>query len=362
MNKTGGLALIFILVIFFSPQCIEEIPFESREGSELLVVNGRVSNLEEEHIVYLSRTVKYGVPPSPVTQAQVSLLESNQDAWEFFESSPGKYILPQGIFKANTGSTYFLKIVLQNGDEYQSDPELILPPITPDSVTWAVSKEPIKSKDGYTYSIDAIQLFIHTPLIENNKNIHLRWTAESAFQFSTLPACNPFKTVYTCYYSSAINPGNLYIYSNQEVGERRLSGIKIGYEAIDPNYKYMETHYFSVHQYRISEQAFDYYRKLDLVANQNGSIFDAIPASVQSNVHNIRHPSERVLGYFQAASASIIRLRLTSSDFKDKYVLMSKDLNLCGWRIGVPDSKYFEGCCNCGALPEPMILRPDWWQ
>lgn len=361
MMNIKWVPLLLVLVMVTTLQCIQEIPFEAGAGAELLVVNGGVSNLDEEHVVYLSRTVGYGVPPNPVSLAQVSLHDSNTASWNFFEVSPGKYILPKGVFIAGIGSTYFLKILLQNGEEYQSDPEMILPPIHPDRVSWDVGREPLKSKDGYTYSVDAVQLFIHTPLIAAGKETYLKWVTQSAFQFTTLPDCSPFRTVYTCYFNNPINPGNLYLYSNQEINASQLQGFKIGYEAIEPNYRFMETHYFSVYQYRISEQAFDYYRKLDLVANQNGSIFDAIPASVQSNVYNIHNASERVLGYFQSASASIIRLRLVPGDFKDKYALMSKDLNLCGWLRGAIDSKYFAGCCDCSALPDPIIEIPDWW-
>lgn len=360
MTRIWGTVLIIIL-LGASLRCIQEIPFAATEGAELMVVNGGITNLDEDHIVYLSRTVKYGVPPVPLTNCVVTLHESNTSSWQFFEPFPGKYVLPAGFFKATVGSVYYLKIILQNGDEYQSDPEMILPPVQPDSISWTVNREAIKSKDGFTTSIDAVQLFINTLLPENQKDTYLRWVTQSAYQFTTMPECSPFRTVYTCHYSKFINPGNLYIYDNHDIGENEVRQYKIGFEAIDPNYRFMETHYYSVYQYRISDKAYDYYRKLDLVANQNGSIFDAIPASIQSNVYNVRNESERVLGYFQAASAAVIRLRLVPSDFTGKYGLLSKEQNLCGWLRGAIDSKYFVGCCNCSALPDQEVTKPDWW-
>lgn len=87
------------------------------------------------------------------------------------------------------------------------------------------------------------------------------------------------------------------IYSNLEAGVTRVQDLDMGFENIFPEYRFVETHYYELYQYRISELAYEYFRKLRLVSEQNGTIFDPIPASVTSNVYNVNNPKEKSVGF-----------------------------------------------------------------
>lgn len=151
------------------------------------------------------------------------------------------------------------------------------------------------------------------------------------------------------------------IFSNKDEGQLRLLDFEIGNEPIEPEYQYFELHYYSVYQQRISEQAYEYFRKLRSVSEQNGTIFDPIPAYVQGNIYNIKNKNERVLGYVVVASIEVIREKINAAEVKEQYNLTSKEFNLCGWLQGVVGAPYFGGCCNCFEFDETIIVKPDWW-
>lgn len=354
-----AIQILFISILFLE-SCLEQFPYESNLKSESFVVNGGINNLKEDQVIHLSQTLAYGVPPTPITSAHVTVLENGNKEYQFNEGALGEYTLSKDDYKPMIGATYALKIKL-NDQTYMSEAEVLLPPVDPDSLTWNVGTETILSTTGLPRVIDKVLLQVHTSLPNGDKNLYLKWDVQTAFQFTTEPGCNPFKTTYTCYFGKGLHPSDLMIYSNADNGLKYLKNKQIGSESIDPDYQFVETHYYSVFQHRISAKAYEYYQRLRLISVQNGTIFDPIPASVQSNVFNVQDANSPVLGYFLVSSVSILRQRLVSSDFIGKYPLLSKDYNYCGWVVGGTAGPYFSPCCNCYDLPEPVIQKPDWW-
>ncbi len=351
---------IFLIAILFE-SCLEELPYGTTLRSQSFVVNGGVNNLKENQTIRLSKTLAYGVPPAPVSGAQVKVIENNTKEYLFSENKSGEYILNKDKYDPKIGATYAIRISY-NGQNYQSTPEEMLPPIVPDSITWTVKHETVLSSAGIPRVIDGVQLYVHTPILKGDKNINLKWDVQTAFQFTTITECNPFKTVYTCYFGKTLNPSQIRIYSNEDNGVSYLDGEDVGYENLEIGYQFLENHYYSVYQYRLSKFAFEYYRKLRLVSEQNGTIFDPIPASVNSNVYNPQNKSESILGLFQVASVAVIRKRVVESDFRGLHVLPTKNFDYCGWRNGNnPNSTYFPACCDCNQLKDPKISKPDWW-
>ncbi len=359
MNRRS-IGILTVLLVANLTSCIEEIPFASGKGFGTLVISGGINNLEEAQMVFLSKTDENGGASRPESFAQVKLVESTGRSWDFIEIREGQYILPAGTALTESGASYHIDCTLEEGIRYRSIPEKMLPPVQADSLHWQIGKETERIEDSYSYSIDAVQLFIHTGFAADQPETYLRWSVQSAFQFTTLPECNPFRTTVTCYFSEQLNPGQFFIHSNKDLSGGTLRNHPIGYESLEPNYRYSETHYFTVYQHRISQRAFEYYSRLNQVAVQNGSIFDPIPASVKGNVYRVDREDEKVLGYFQVSSVDLLRLKVVQADLAGKYQLLDKRNNLCGLYFGYSE-KYFEGCCNCYSIQFPIIDKPDWW-
>lgn len=353
----ASVALVLLIILGFTG-CLIEIPYDTTLRSEALVVSGGVNDLKENQTIYLSKTLAYGVPPDPQTGAKVTVIENNTKEYIFNEFQPGVYTLDKNKYDPKTGGTYFVRIEF-NGTIYQSEAETLMPRVIPDSVSWNVGLKTVISDIGLPREVDVLRVQVNTPLNNSEKKLFLKWDVLSSFQFTTMFECNQFHTVSTCYYSKSLNPSELKIFSNQDNGLSYLKNQEVAVETIFPDYQFVEIHFYSVYQHRISEQAFEYYRKLRLVSEQNGTIFDPIPASIHGNVYNTKDKNESVLGYFQVSSVSIIRKKIVSSDFQNIYPLLSKDYNYCAWvRIGGPR---FAPCCNCNLFPEKVVPKPDWW-
>ncbi|MEP7321645.1 MAG: DUF4249 domain-containing protein [Saprospiraceae bacterium] len=349
---------LILIISFGLASCLIEIPYDTTLKSQALVISGGVNDLKEDQTIYLSKTIAYGVPPDPQVGAKVKVLENNTKEYIFDEAQPGVYILNKNNYEPKTGATYFVRIEF-NGTTYQSDPETLMPRVVPDSLSWKVGQKTVISDIGIPRAVDVLRVQVHTPLNNSEKKLFLKWDVLSSFQFTTMFECNPFHTVFTCYYSKSLNPDELKIFSNQESTISYLRNQEVAIEDMEPNYQFGEIHYYSIFQHRISEQAYEYYRRLRLVSEQNGTIFDPIPASVHSNVYNTKDKNESVLGYFQVSSVSVIREKIVFSDFQGVYPLLSKDYNYCGWLRGL--GPYYSPCCNCFELPEPVVSKPNWW-
>ncbi|MBK6478729.1 MAG: DUF4249 domain-containing protein [Saprospiraceae bacterium] len=355
------LILLSLGVISGICSCLVELPFEPTLKVNNLVVNGTISNLKTDQHILLSRTVGVSQPPIPLAGAQVRLVENGSKVYSFLEQSAGDYVLPGDEYDPTMLATYQIKIDLFDGNQYQSDPDIMQVPVKPDSMTWTVGIHPVITSEGLIRNQDVVKVFANTSLPEGRKDLFLKWDLKSYFQFTTMPECNPFKILSYCYYGgNSLQPEEIKIYSNLEAGVTRVQDLDMGFENIFPEYRFVETHYYELYQYRISELAYEYFRKLRLVSEQNGTIFDPIPASVTSNVYNVNNPKEKVLGFFLVSSVEVIRKQLVAADFAGLYPLPDKVNNICGWLKGIPESVYFSACCDC-KLPEKRIPKPVWW-
>ena len=81
------------------------------------------------------------------------------------------------------------------------------------------------------------------------------------------------------------------------------------------DYSFHEKHYFTTYQSSITSDAHEYWREVDILANQTGSIFDTPPAEIKGNIFNVKDTEEKVFGYFQAANQTQDRFYLLPYDF-----------------------------------------------
>jgi hypothetical protein len=63
-----------------------------------------------------------------------------------------------------------------------------------------------------------------------------------------------------------------------------------------------------VNQYSLSEDEFHYWEKLQNISQNVGSLYDIIPANVNSNVICSQDPAQKVLGYFSVSAKSSKRI------------------------------------------------------
>lgn len=116
-----------LLACFAITACEEVIDIDLKDGGEVLVIEGNVSNTETTHFVKISKTVPFSSPntDNPQSNAKVTILEerssdSNFNGYpitpkaerDFTEVSPGTYRILN--YRASPGMKYTLTVALEN--------------------------------------------------------------------------------------------------------------------------------------------------------------------------------------------------------------------------------------------------------
>ena len=356
------IAILILSIICFS-RCVEEIPFKTQTGDDLLVVNGGFSNSEEAQEIILQKTAAYGSPPRSVLGAIIIVKNSKGESAFYNEKGDGKYVLEPKILRGVVGESYHLEIKLPNGQTYESEPEAMPGIVKPDSTFWDFGRETVIKKDGFSNSFDVVNIFVSTPLTSDGKEAFLRWRVDDAFEFETWRCCNLFKTISRCYFSKQNNPQTIQVVSSKEANAARTNKTRIAYEPIEPAYRFITRYYFSLFQHSITQKAYDYWQKTNVVANQNGSIFDRVPAYIKGNMFNKNNKEEQVLGYFEVSALSIKRLYILPYEIKRGYPIIVDIRYYCDELSAYDQQSYLGGCCNCLAKPYPngTYEKPEFW-
>lgn len=86
--------------------------------------------------------------------------------------------------------------------------------------------------------------------------------------------------------------------TNQKVGFINDDGLRFASQNVPGSKQY----YVEVEQYRISEDAYNFFDKVNTIASIDGEIFDPPPLSLRGNIFNVDNQSEVVIGFFGAFS------------------------------------------------------------
>ncbi|WP_345951674.1 DUF4249 domain-containing protein [Mucilaginibacter sp. PAMB04274] len=107
--------LLFILCGALLSACQKVIDIDVNTSTSQLVIEGNISNVRENQIIKISRSVAYtekNVYPA-VSGADVRVTDNLGNSWKFAETAPGQYAV---IMRGVTGRTYKMKVVVDGQD------------------------------------------------------------------------------------------------------------------------------------------------------------------------------------------------------------------------------------------------------
>lgn len=346
--------LTYCLMIFIATtNCVEPYDFQPKEASFHLVVDGGVTQADDINRIRLTASTQYSTTANArvIENAEIKLLNSKSEFEYLIYEEDGYYAHCGESLKIVVGESYYIEIKIGNKN-YRSDPQTLAMPIDPDSITYEVGHRIEINPNGNEVTYENINIFIHTPINTNGENSYLRWKTDESWSF-TEKQCNPLIIPKTCYMAGKINDDEIFIYSAEAITGTYLSDKLVAYKTISDRVEFIERHYFNVHQYILTKEAYDYWEKVVQIAHPSGDIFDLPPAPLSGNVYNINDKDEIVLGYFEVAAKSIVRIPLFRSDISP-FAVPTK--NYICWR-----TDYANVCCNCTAIESSTTERPDYW-
>lgn len=287
--------------------CIEQYKPDISKYEEILVVDGKLTNLPGPYTVRLSKSYKFEENKGlPVSGAQLEIIDNTGLEIELKETEKGTYITSDSAFRGEVGKSYKLQIK-ENDQVYESSFELLKEPIPVDSIYW----EYIKSENG-EYGIQLL-LNTHDP---KNKTRYYGWDYVETWKFAVPVDYPDHPDRRECYKSSANYFFNIATTINryEDVLERQPL------QFIGENINKLHIRYsIQVVQYVYNEQSYKYIKDLISVNQNQGTLFDPIPYSLKGNIRNLSNETLPVLGYFMVAGASERRIFIDKKELPKEY-------------------------------------------
>jgi hypothetical protein len=332
--------------------CLTPLDFEVENIGGRLVVSGQISPLEDRSIIQLGLTADTKRLPVPVSGATITLQDDVGTILSYSErdDKPGSYERTGGGIP---GRTYHITIGY-NGKTYESIPEKMPEKVGRDSLYYKFAEQTFVDYEGTVLTHQFLQGYSKSILPETTEHLYLRWSMEEVYIIVPTDFPDPFGSVPpSCFVTQQVDPQRVNLFNGSEVRTNVISEQLLFSRILDQSFH--TRHYFTVYQSSLSPEAFEYWRKANIVANQVGSIFDTPPAEITGNVRNVDDASEKVYGYFQAVNESYKRFFLVAADLP--YLLNA----YCEYSAERDFRTYPVECLNCLHPANSSYRRPDWF-
>ncbi|MFB9841902.1 DUF4249 domain-containing protein [Mucilaginibacter ginsenosidivorans] len=270
-----------------------------------LVIEGLINTGPDSTFIKLTRTVKLSdiAKPSGELNATVTIEGDNNSSYQLTEAGGGLYQSPP--LYLGTNAKYRLRVKTASNEEYLSD--FVEAKETPDidSVSYEVQNDGVQF---YVNSHDAA-----------NKTRYYRWDFDETWGYHAFARSYfkiggdgypelrvaPEDKIYGCYRS---NPGVQILtatttkLSQDVVLHQPLDFISQGSGKISHGYSLL------LRQYALTEAGYSYWENLKKNTEEIGSIFDAQPSELPSNIHCLSEPGKPVIGFVSASSVKSKRV------------------------------------------------------
>ena len=300
--------LIYSLFMLLMADCVQPYEPEIDKYENALVVDGIFSNLPGPYEVSLSRTFPYDADTCErVTGASVRIIDDLGNEIPLTEVSRGIYRSDSSGPNGQIGRSYKLSILTSDGNQYESDFQLLKSPIPIDSLYYKY--EPISKSD-----VKGVQVYLDTHDPENNTHYY-GWEFEETWEFHVPFITSAYPNSQICYRS--FNPKRILVGSSIDNNSDEILQHPLFYIDDQSNrlkYKYTAM----VRQYTLSETVYHYYKNLAGMNESTGSLFDPAPYTLSGNVKNINNEDEPVLGIFQVSAISSKRIFIKKSELPNE--------------------------------------------
>jgi len=351
LEKAGHNFSIPLLCGWLFASCLTPVDIRTEQIGNKLVVSGQISSIEDQNIIQLGRTATTERLPVPLSGGSITLFDDLGNTYSYKEdlSTPGTYILTGG--PGIPGRTYHIQIVLSTAEVYESKPEKMADTAGNISTHYEIAREEFTDAEGTVSTQPFAKIYANAGLLANH---YFKWHVEEVYLLSPTDFPDPFGTTPPpCFIIQNADPQRITLYNGTELSASSIHNLLVASRIMD--YSFWERHYFTTYQSSLTKAAFEYWDKINILANQTGSIFDTPPAQIKGNIFNVNDPSETVFGYFQAVNQTFDRFYMLNSDLP--FPLL--------WSTCTFDNRdyllYPQRCLACLSVRNSSYNRPNWF-
>jgi hypothetical protein len=336
--------------------CLSPFTIDIENAGGRVIISGQISTLADQNIVEIGVTADDARLPFPESNAIVKLHDDEGNIYDYYKNKDksGVYVLPEvsGI----PGKTYFIEVIMPNGDVYQSKVEKL--PVSNGELTthYEINSNSFIDLEGTLQTQPFAEVYATSKINYAEEKRYFRWHLEEAFMIleTAYPGARGLIPP-PCIIIQAAEPQRIVLLNGNEVNPELIENQLIGKRKV--NWAFYYRFYFNTYQQSITKEAYDYWRKVNILANQVGSIFDSPPAKIEGNVYNTS-TNNRTAGYFQASNTILDRILIHRFD------LPSELPSYCDYDIFRNSfvNPYPKECSDCLSIRNSSRERPFWFE
>jgi hypothetical protein len=374
MNRIGKLIIGLLM------GCIDPITFQVRDASGDLVVEAWIYDREGESFVKLSKTGAIGSNTGaerPVTNASVEVRDELNNLYLFQESTAGRYVPVNPLFKAEVGRAYVLKII-SDDVVFESDAEVMQESLEGSTLRVAYAPREFINASG-NVSFEILVDFLVDIARPPGSNVYYNYTWEGTYT-AISPFQNDWNECPTNNLPDDYEPDFSfdYCYITESGGENInvvstegfTGNIYLGHKlvSLNPNKRFLMRYSMLARQFSLSRRAYNYLKAIQEQSENVGGLFDPPPSIIPGNIRSVSNSDKKVFGYFFVSSVkefrdffenSFIPVRLAHYETCDCYP---------SWPECIPDIEpepdpdpVMPYCCDCRLIPNSTKVKPDYW-
>ncbi len=324
--------ILFLIVM----ACVDPLNVKLPGSERRLVVDGLITDQPGPYQVKLYYSNQLSsirlVPFDPVTLAQVSIFDDQNNKHVLTEITPGIYETNRDEFKGEIGRGYFLSIRTSDGREYKSDVQHMVASGEISNIYFEFETNNLLKEDYY------LKVFIDAKgALEEDNLFRWRWTtihktksyperqtkSTPGGEIPIPPLCSGY--VYqrgqlirvgdcTCCICWSYNYSDgAFVSHNEFVSENQFNKQFLGSIPVTSMH-FSDRYYIQVEQLSLSEEAYHFWSLVEKQQVGSTNLFQPNAIKIRGNVKNISNPDEEVLGFFGVSGVAIKSLYIQESE------------------------------------------------
>ena len=306
ITKLKKLILPFLFVPLFL-SCTERYSPKINGNFSILVVDGKISNENTPIQIRLYKTISMDSVTTrdsiiPESDAIINIFDDKGNSDVFQEIEPGLYQNESSSFRGDVGTTYWIKIITKDGLEFESEPEIMSPPVEITNIYGEDYKQYI-SKD---VERNAVKLYFDA-IDQSNSVSYIRWESNEGWEWQTpfhlnLPdsllfTSEPASICYRQKFNNEISVFDASILDTKSM--HKLPLVSIDYT----EQKLLFDYYLHINVRSISANNYQFWNHIKQINQSSGNLYDRTPGNVEGNIYCC-DDNYSVVGYFEVSSVS----------------------------------------------------------
>jgi len=353
--------------------CIDPIQPEYKFFDGLIIIEGQASSTMGTSFITINQTTsEFGIYRN-IFQEGATVLFRNLDTGEMvvLEEQPDIYVPPDD-FAVSAGESWELDITLTDGRKYRSLPEKVIEPV-PISNIEATYQNELLFRDASGEFVPGHLITVDLEDPEEDKNYYF-WRYSSFERLVLCQVCqngtfrdgicetNPpgvFRPPYFTYFCETDCWRIRYNETIEIFDDEFTNGTSLTQLPAAKVLLYTKENILvSVEQLSLSFDAYQYYKRLKDVVDNNGNFDAPPPAALVGNISNLSDDNEVVLGRFTATSVSTASIFVDRSTIEEDEIDPRPDIIIESsppFDPNVTTAPCVEGRFSTGTVPEGWI-------